>query len=148
MSQKFAHLEAERIVIGFYDHDIHGVEGVPADAVEITDETHRELLDGQSAGKIMSVDEQGGAVLLDPPPPTDEQLAAGARSQRDALLFDTDWVTTRQSEVKPPPLSQAEYFAVLAYRQALRDVPQQAGFPQSINWPVAPEAVPVPHNKK
>jgi len=25
------------------------------------------------------------------------------------------------------------------YRQALRDVPQQAGFPSDINWPTTPE---------
>jgi hypothetical protein len=28
--------------------------------------------------------------------------------------------------------------AMAAYRQALRDVPQQAGFPQTITWPTKP----------
>ena len=28
--------------------------------------------------------------------------------------------------------------AVLAYRQALRDIPEQAGFPRQIDWPVKP----------
>jgi len=29
--------------------------------------------------------------------------------------------------------------AMTAYRQALRDVPQQEGFPQTITWPTKPE---------
>ena len=34
---------------GFYSRAIHG-DNIPADAVEITDEEHRELLEGQSRG--------------------------------------------------------------------------------------------------
>ncbi|MFP4891214.1 tail fiber assembly protein [Paraburkholderia sp. EG304] len=85
MGQKYAHLDADRIVIGFYDSDIHG-ENVPADAVEIADETWATLLDGQSAGKRMSVDENGGPVLLDYPPPTDEQIAVINGAERSARL--------------------------------------------------------------
>ncbi|MFP4895833.1 tail fiber assembly protein [Paraburkholderia sp. EG304] len=139
MGQKHAHLDADRIVIGFYDEDIHG-ENVPGDAVAITDDTYTMLLDGQSNGKRMSVDESGGAVLLDQLRPTDEQLAISVRAQRDVLLHETDWITTRQSEVKPPPIPETEYQAILAYRQALRDIPQQAGFPLDIDWPQLPQS--------
>lgn len=54
------------------------------------------------------------------------------RQQRDQLLAATDW--TQLSDV---PQAIKDKYA--AYRQALRDVPQQPGFPNNIQWPVKPE---------
>ena len=48
---------------GFYDNNINSV--IPSDAVEITDDFHLELLNGQSSGKIISSDENGYPVLKD-----------------------------------------------------------------------------------
>jgi len=55
-----------------------------------------------------------------------------ARLQRDQLLAATDW-----TQAKDIPDAVSSKYA--AYRQALRDVPQQSGFPQNIVWPVKPE---------
>ena len=60
---------------GFYDHKIHG-DNIPADAVEITTDEHKTLLEGQSNGKIIAADKNGKPVLKDPPPPTTEQIIA------------------------------------------------------------------------
>jgi len=60
--------------------------------------------------------------------PTPEQLAAAARAQRDSLLASTDWTQL-------PDVPQATREAYAVYRQALRDVPEQEGFPTDINWP-------------
>jgi hypothetical protein len=54
------------------------------------------------------------------------------REQRDALLKATDW--TQGADV---PQSFKDKWAL--YRQALRDVPQQAGFPDNVTWPTKPE---------
>jgi len=62
-----------------------------------------------------------------------DRLAAVARKQRDEILMQSDWRVTRASEAG---IALSEEWA--AYRQALRDVPQQSGFPTNINWPVAP----------
>ena len=52
------------------------------------------------------------------------------RTQRNALLAETDWCA----------LSDVTMSAdMTTYRQALRDVPQQAGFPHSVTWPTKPE---------
>jgi len=59
-----------------------------------------------------------------------EQLAAQARTQRDALLSQSDW-----TQVPDAPVDQAAW---AEYRQALRDLPQQAGFPTEITWPQKP----------
>lgn len=65
-------------------------------------------------------------------PVPEESLALKARTKRNQLLMDCDWT---QGKDIPDSVSQA--WAV--YRQALRDLPQQAGFPHSIDWPENPE---------
>ena len=52
-----------------------------------------------------------------------------ARVLRDSLLSATDW--TANSDVTMSD-------EMRAYRQALRDVPSQAGFPDNVTWPVKP----------
>ena len=51
------------------------------------------------------------------------------RSQRDSLL--------QQSDVYA--LTDRITDEWTAYRQALRDIPSQAGFPASVTWPTKPE---------
>lgn len=61
------------------------------------------------------------------------QLADAVRAERDRRLTDCDW-----SMLMDAPVTDAQRTAWKAYRQALRDVPTQPGFPDAINWPVAP----------
>lgn len=68
---------------GFYDAAIHG-DKIPADAVEITAEQHAALLEGQSQGKIISADENGYPILIDPPPLTAEQIQEAVTAARAA----------------------------------------------------------------
>ena len=68
---------------GFYSREIHG-ENIPTDAVEITTEQHDALLEGQSQGKIISADDNGYPILIDPPPLTTEQIAAAVTAARAA----------------------------------------------------------------
>lgn len=53
-----------------------------------------------------------------------------ARTKRDDLLQATDYYGLSD-------VTMTE--AMSAYRQALRDVPQQEGFPTTITWPAKPE---------
>ena len=63
----------------------------------------------------------------------DAEFATSARSQRDTLLKETDWVVIKSLEnAQSIPSDWA------TYRQALRDIPQQSGFPISITWPAKP----------
>lgn len=62
--------------------------------------------------------------------PTIQELTLDAREHRDMLLAATDW--RFRSDMNP---SQAW----IDYCQALRDVPQQAGFPTDIIWPEKPQ---------
>lgn len=62
-----------------------------------------------------------------------EQLAANVRLERDLLLTSCDWT---QNADAPLTDSQMEEWRV--YRQALRDITRQVGFPQNVTWPAQP----------
>lgn len=60
----------------------------------------------------------------------DEALAQAIRYGRDQRLAASDW-----TQVADAPVDAAAW---ATYRQALRDVPAQAGFPDNITWPETP----------
>lgn len=59
-----------------------------------------------------------------------QNAAQSVRGKRDALLAQSDW-----TQVADAPVDKAAW---AAYRQALRDVPVQAGFPWDVIWPEQP----------
>ena len=70
------------------------------------------------------------------PVPTTEQLADTARAERDRLIESVRWRIERHNDelaLGSEPTEPLE--PLLQYTQALRDVPQQAGFPESVEWP-------------
>jgi len=73
-------------------------------------------------------------------PPTqvelDAALAAELRLQRDGLLTDVDAIAG--NALRWAELSADKQTAWGVYRQALLDVPQQAGFPNDVTWPIKP----------
>lgn len=56
---------------------------------------------------------------------------ANVRSYRGSLLAESDWIVTKSLEA-----GQVVPDAWASYRQALRDVTLQAGFPYGVVWPV------------
>lgn len=68
-------------------------------------------------------------VLYVPPTPTWEQI----RSQRDALLKDSDW--SAFADANPKPSKEAW----LSYRQTLRDIPNTFKTPEEVIWPNKPQ---------
>ena len=58
------------------------------------------------------------------------RIASDVRNQRDRLLSDTDWMALSDS-----PTITTDW---ATYRQALRDITGQAGFPDAVAWPTKP----------
>lgn len=56
------------------------------------------------------------------------------RQRRDVLLLQSDWTDSAQTR-----LGNEKFLKWQEYRQALRDIPQQAGFPLDVVWPTKPE---------
>lgn len=112
------------LTVKFYEFN----EELPFSASPQDCEAHgREIYQNAIAGEY-------GVVLsyVPPPSPTTEELALQARQRRNSLLGMTDW--TQAADVP-----QAIKDIYTPYRQLLRDVPLQSGFPLQIVWPVKPE---------
>ena len=66
----------------------------------------------------------------------DDRAAEAVRAKRDKLLAECDWVT-----VKAVDQNAADNLGIqvpqvwLDYRQALRDITAQEGFPHNVIWP-------------
>ena len=65
---------------------------------------------------------------------TPEEKASVIRQKRDTLLSATDYLM-----MPDYPMSDADQDALKVYRQALRDVPEQPDFPNSVVWPIKGE---------
>jgi len=74
--------------------------------------------------------EQKATVLAEAESKKQQDQAASVRAERNVKLSASDW--TQLSD------STADKAAWATYRQALRDVTAQSGFPLTVNWPVAP----------
>ena len=77
-------------------------------------------------GESVEITQEELDALCYKPPATEGQI----RSKRDGLIAETDWW------VMPDRTATADQ---LAYRQALRDITSQAGFPNEVVWPTKPE---------
>ena len=56
------------------------------------------------------------------------------KNRAKELLSTTDWVM-----LPDVPMTVGQKQNWIAYRRALREVKNQSGFPQTVQWPVAPE---------
>lgn len=59
------------------------------------------------------------------------EQAASVRSKRNKALAASDW-----TQLDDAPVDQAAW---ATYRQELRDISAQAGFPATVEWPTQPE---------
>jgi hypothetical protein len=90
----------------------------------------REIFAAALAGDYGSVREYAPYV------PTGEEAALQAYNLRNGLLVESDWTQLPDARAAMGAEKAAEWEA---YRQALRDITDQPGYPTEINWPVAPQ---------
>lgn len=65
---------------------------------------------------------------------TDEEVASQVRTERDRKIAETDWYMMPDYPSNPQNLEELK-----SYRQALRDLPIQEGFPRNVRWPAVPK---------
>ncbi len=100
-----------------------------SDVAETGQWVYQQIVAGNFAGEIINLAEGVDPDTGLPPPDTSEQ---DARLERLKRITATDW--TQHADI---PQATKDKWA--PYRQALRDVPQQAGFPDNIVWPTPPQ---------
>lgn len=106
---------------GFYSHAVHGKNGIPADAVEIThDEWQKLLYDQANNGKEIVSNSQGRPITQD------RKIVIDIISLRNQALKDTDWIVARHRDEleygASVTLTAAQYMSLQAWRRALREV--------------------------
>lgn len=72
--------------------------------------------------------------IIENPPVSLEILAENARSERDRRLAETDYYMMPDYPSDPNNIEKMK-----AYRQALRDITKQGGFPSKFTWPDVPK---------
>lgn len=81
---------------------------------------------------IQQVD--GGYQIIQNPEPDDSMVAKAIRAKRDNLIGKTDYYLLPDYPSNPQNLEELK-----VYRQALRDLPKQEGFPRDVRWPDVPK---------
>lgn len=95
---------------------------------------YSELAKWCNSNNAMLVDKGDYYEAVTVPEPTEEELARFVRGNRDAKLSETDYLV-----VPDYPISEENLEEVKAYRQALRDITEQLGFPKDVIWPDVPK---------
>lgn len=116
------------LVKGYYDKRLWTRKMLQNAVVKgwITHDEYDEIV-GMTDAPV-EADGSGGATA-----PEYEQMATDVRAKRDALLAASDY-----TQATDYPSTYAARTAWAEYRQQLRDVTKQAGFPASVVWPVPP----------
>ncbi|MCX4218021.1 MULTISPECIES: phage tail assembly chaperone [Pseudomonas] len=124
---------------GFYHSDLHGTN-IPVDAFELSEGEYCALVSNAPKGTVLSLTANGRPerVLLAEQIPDDTE-----RAWRDKVLDRTQWLVLRDAEElevgEGTTLRTDEFKQLLAYRQALRDWPNDPEFPDAQARPVEPD---------
>lgn len=97
-----------------------------------TVEKMRATLDDPEQYTVQAATEEEHAALVAARDLNSGHTAKVVRAERDALLKASDF-----TQLDDAPVTDKQ--AWKDYRKALRDVPDQAGFPASVTWPEPPE---------
>lgn len=105
------------------EHSVYG--WIPFTASKDDSEQH-----GRELFERLVKDEFGPVAPYVPPEMPDPALVI--REQRGQLLLASDWTQL-------PDVPQTTKDLWSTYRQQLRDITEQTGFPQNVTWPTAPQ---------
>lgn len=114
---------------GFYDALS---PNVPTDAVEISDQTYAELMQGQSIDKQIQPGPNGFPILVERPKPTVDERKQRCKKLARMKLEETDY--TQTADVAADLLNVDEF---VAYRSVIRGL-FFAPIPDPV-WPAVPE---------
>lgn len=120
---------------GFFD----GLSFKPDDSVEITDERYAELIEGIESGKLLSADNNGYPILVDPEL-TDEQQIDEANIVKNGLLEDAmATISLWQTELQLGIISDEDKASLIAWMQYIKAVQAvDTSKAPDINWPEQP----------
>jgi|GEM_PF-3283854 len=141
MERKIYYSPIER---AFLFSDVHGPASLPSaranprypsDAVEVSEAHYTALMAAQAAPNWSTI-EPGAEGVPQAVPASDERVGMFLRMERDARLAASDVLMLPD---RWGGYSENEQAAITSYREALRDLPAQPGWPRNITWPELPQ---------
>lgn len=115
---------------GFLSSAIH--DNILQDAIEISPELHRQLIDDQAKGKVIVVGGDGMPTTIDPQDPTNDDLITRCKVYAGRMLAATDWAMMPDCALE----NKAEFTAFRAKMRVLRSAPVT-----DAEWPAMPKPV-------
>lgn len=103
-------------------YGVYPVKRIPPPEIDRLTQTYEEGLPVQVNGVWTQV---WNVVLM-----SEETASESVRTERKYLLEKSDWTQLQDAQV--------DKLAWATYRQELRDITAQEGFPYSVTWPIAP----------
>ena len=126
---KYAHVDNNGQILGWYESEIH--DTIPEPNVQVSDAVWQNALDSSHNTIIDGVTSQTDHR-------SEAQKSTDVRMLRNELLVtDVDPIVT--NPLRWADLSAEKQQEWTDYRTALLNVPQQAGFPNTITWPTKPQ---------
>lgn len=132
---------------GFYresDRDIYeaSANGWPGDVVLVSDDEYKTLFDGQAHGRIITADESGRPVLMDP---VIDWQAAAEKQRQNLLTIASDVTADWRTELQLGMISDEDKASLvewMTYIKTLKSLEfsntsDEAGL-NKISWPIKP----------
>lgn len=115
-------------------------EEQPAGTVEITEIEFDELMQKQSTGLLISHDENGNPVAVEPPPPTKEEAVSYAEQQKAALLLEAqETISLWQTELQLEIISDEDKANLITWINYIKEVKAvDTSTAPYITWPTPP----------
>ncbi|MFG6205278.1 phage tail assembly chaperone [Pseudomonas retamae] len=124
---------------GFYHSDLHGLN-IPNDAFVLSEGEYCALVSNAPKATVLSLDRDGRPERV---PMVAQSHDSIERAWRNQVLQSTQWLVLRDAEEletgEGTTLRTEEFKQLLAYRQALRDWPDQPEFPDAHSRPIEPD---------
>ena len=102
--------------------------------VLVSEDDYRLLLGNTTGREHIRNPETGNFEELAAPKFPEKELVVQIRTERNRRLAETDWCMMPDYPSDPNDTEE-----IKAYRQALRDVTEQTGFPKDVIWPNLPK---------
>lgn len=125
----FPEVPSDEALLGYGVHRVYFSTPLPFDPITENLVENSPVFDSQKKSWVQAWEVR---------PKTQEEISqitaeqkAQVRAMRNRLLAECDWTQMPDAPVDRTPWT--------AYRQALRDITAQEGFPFNVQWPVAPQ---------
>ena len=126
----YAHIDENNQLLGWYDDTIH--TSIPTPNIQVTQSQWQNSIDNNHN----KVNSDGSTETYEFR--TMEEIGNGIRLERNfKLVTEVDPLVS--NHLRWNDLTDTQRTAWTQYRTDLLNIPQQAGFPHDVTWPIKPE---------